>query len=304
MKKVIFLILTVALFDCSNPNNNKSAQSVTPHAPKNFERVVPPALMRDSTERANFIVTHFWEHFNFKDTMYAHAPNITEQAFVDFIYFFQFASPDKILEGVTRLMKSAEADSVMFAYFSGMAQHYLYEPNSPFRNDEFYIPFLEQVVNSSIIDDTHKIRPRYILNLAYKNRPGNKAEDLLYTMANGKQGTLYGIKSDYLLLMFYNPGCSECRNTMEMIQNSAKISLLIKNGTVKVLAIYPDKDIDKWREHLAEVPSNWLNAYEHSLRIREKEIYDVKAIPTLYLLDKDKKVILKDCSVEDINKFY
>jgi hypothetical protein len=302
MKNILFLTFIV-FFGCNNIRNNKPAQSATPSSPKNFERVIPPAIITDSRERANFMVTHFWDHFNFKDTMYAHAPDITEQAFVDFLSFFQYASPGKIQEGVTKLMKSAEADRVMFAYFARESEHYLYDPNSSFRNDEYFIPFLEQIMNTSMIDEAHKVRPRYLLNLAYKNRPGDRAADLQYTLASGKTGNLYAINAKYLLLMFYNPGCSECQNTMKMIRNSAGITLSIKNGKVKVLAVYPDENIDKWKEYTAEVPLNWINSYDKSLNIREKEIYDLKAIPTLYLLDKDKNVILKDCSVEEINEF-
>jgi thioredoxin-related protein len=200
-------------------------------------------------------------------------------------------------------MKSAEVDTVMFEYFTNKAEHYLYAPNSPYRNDEYYIPFLEYLVNTPILDNTYKIRPQYLLNLACKNRPGEKALDFQYTTANGKQGNLYGIKSEYLLFMFYNPGCNECRNTMKMIQESAEIAPLINNRTIKVLAFYADENIEKWKEYVEEVPSNWLNGYDKSLTIREKELYDVKAIPTLYFLDKDKKVILKDCSVDNINEF-
>jgi thioredoxin-related protein len=201
-------------------------------------------------------------------------------------------------------MKSAASDSVMFAYFGRIAERYLYAPNSPYRNDEYFILFLKQIVNTSILDDTHNIRARYLLNLAYKNNPGNNAEDLQSTLANGKRGNIYGIKADYLLLMFFNPGCKECQNTTETLQKTAEISSSLKNNTLKILAIYPDENLDKWKEHMAEIPSNWINGYDETLSIREKEIYDLKAIPTLYLLDKEKKVILKDCSVEDINNFF
>jgi hypothetical protein len=302
MKHLIFVLSVVSLLSCSQTENSKKGTAETSSTVKNFKRVMPPALMTDRTERANYLVTHFWEHFNFRDTMYIHSRDITEQAFVDFISLFQYASPDKIKEGVTRLMTSAEDDSVMFAFFSREAERYLYDPISPFRNDEYYIPFLEHIVNTSVIDDTHKIRPRYVLDLTRKNRPGNMAENLQYTTANGRRGTLHDIKADYLLLAFYIPGCSECQNTMEMIRNSAEITPLIRKGTVKAIAIYPDENLDKWKEYLAEVPSNWINGW--SLSIREKEIYDLQAIPTLFLLDRDKKVILKDCSVEDMNEYF
>ncbi|HBK95202.1 MAG TPA: DUF5106 domain-containing protein, partial [Porphyromonadaceae bacterium] len=38
--------------------------------------------------------------------------------------------------------------------------------------------------------------------------------------------------------------------------------------------------------------------------ITKQKLYDIKAIPTLYLLDKDKKVILKDTSIEAIESFF
>ncbi|MDR0835134.1 MAG: DUF5106 domain-containing protein [Tannerella sp.] len=302
MKRLFSVLFLLVLLACQQTGNNKK-ETTAPPAAKDFERVLPPVFMKDVTEQANFLVNHYWDHFNFKDTMYVHAPNIMKPAFLQFISIFQYASPNKISEGVAKLMKSAEADSVMFMYFRQEAELVLYEPNSPYRNDEYYIPFLEQIVNTSILDDTHKIRPRYVLNLALKNRPGNKAADIQYTTANGRQENLYGVKSEYLLLMFYNPGCSECKNTMGMIQNSAEISPLVKNGTIKVVVVYPDENIDKWKEYIKEIPSNWVNGYDKSLKIREEEIYDVKAIPTLYLLDKDKKVILKDCSIDNINQF-
>jgi peroxiredoxin len=304
MKKVIFLILSIVFFGCDNTNNHKPTQTSFLPVPKDFKRVIPPVFVTDAKEQANFFVTHFWDHFNFRDTMYAYFPNITEQAFVDYIFFFQYASPDRIREGVAKLMKAATADSVMFACFSQLAERYLYAPNSLFRNDEYYIPFLEQIVNSPIISDTYQIRVQYLLNLARKNRPGRQAEDFQYMQANGKQGNLYSVKAEYLLLLFYNPDCEECQNTMEMIQNSTEILSSVENGTLRVLAVYPDENLDKWKEHLEKIPSNWINGYDRSFVLREKEVYDLKAVPTLYLLDRDKQVILKDCSVENINAFF
>lgn len=38
-------------------------------------------------------------------------------------------------------------------------------------------------------------------------------------------------------------------------------------------------------------------------KITERQLYDLKAMPTLYLLDKDKRVILKDAPVEQIEQW-
>ena len=41
----------------------------------------------------------------------------------------------------------------------------------------------------------------------------------------------------------------------------------------------------------------------HTERIRGEEIYDLKTSSTLYLLDKEKKILLKDANVEQIELF-
>ena len=46
-----------------------------------------------------------------------------------------------------------------------------------------------------------------------------------------------------------------------------------------------------------------INAYDAGQKITERQLYDLKAMPTLYLLDKDKRVILKDAPVEQIEQW-
>ena len=45
-------------------------------------------------------------------------------------------------------------------------------------------------------------------------------------------------------------------------------------------------------------PDNWYNGYDPDYVIREDILYNVRAIPSLYLLDKDKKVLMKDAPQE------
>lgn len=306
---LLLMILVAGVTGCTSKKEEKKEENTVPEVqapamPGNFERAVPPAMMTDPQERADFLVTHFWDKFNFRDTMYCHAPDITEQAFVDFIALFPHTSSSSgISEGVNKLLDAAEVENVMYSYFYSKAQHYLYNPNSPMRNDEYFIPFLEHIVNSSKVMDVYKIRPRHLLDLAYRNRIGSKAENFTYTLASGKTGNLYGIQAKYLLLMFYNPDCAECRHTMEMLKNSTALTAGISSGNVKVLAVYPDENLEAWRKHVTDIPAAWVNGYDKSLAVKNKEIYDLKAIPTLYLLDKDKKVILKDTSAGDIHEY-
>jgi hypothetical protein len=285
--------------------NAETAETATPapaSAPKKFERVMPPAVMTNPTDRANFIIIHFWDKFDFRDTVtYCNKP-AGELLFLDFISAFPYAASDKREQGVKLMLDSAETDVKMYNYFFRMAEQFLYNPNMPTRSDEFFIPFLEHVVNSTKLDDVHKIRPSHLLELAYRNRIGTKALDFTYITASGAKGRLHRLVSPYLLLMFYNPECVECHRTIEMLKSSPAVTGAVASGKLKMLLVYPDEEIDAWKRHLSEIPSNWINGYD-TVTIKKKELYDLKAIPTLYLLDKNKTVILKDTSTGEIHDF-
>ena len=298
-------IFVINIAGCTPQENKKQEEAKAPvaAAPKNFERAVPPVIMANPQERVEYVLTHFWDKFNFRDTMYCHAPDITDQAFAEFIYLFPYVSYDKMSKEVKRMLDSATVDVVMYNYFYRLGEHYLYNPNSRTRNDEHFIPFLEHLVSSPKVIESAKIRPQYQLDLAYRNRPGVKASDLTYTLNSGAMGNLYGISARNILLMFYNPDCKECKEVMELLINSPSISAAVSSGRLKILAVYPDEDIEVWKRYQKNIPPTWINGCDKALAVRNKEIYDLRAIPTLYLLDKDKKVIFRDTSVSHIQMY-
>ena len=305
---LICLFLIISVVGCTSQGNKQGNEKVentvtAPATPKNFERATPPAMMTNPKDRANYLVTHFWDKFNFRDTMYCHVPSITEQAFVDFVYELNNASPAKVSEGIKKMLTNAEEDAVMYEYFFKLGEKYLYHPNSEFRNDEHFVPFLEHIIANPRLTDDHKVRPKHLLELALKNRAGTKASDFSYTLASGNTGRLYSISSKYLLVMFFNPDCFECQRTTDLLKKDESIASSIASGSLKVLAVYPDENLYLWQKHIDKIPSTWINGYDKSLELRNKELYDLKAIPTLYLLDKDKNVIFKDVSVGEISDY-
>ena len=64
---------------------------------------------------------------------------------------------------------------------------------------------------------------------------------------------------------------------------------------LKLLAVYTDTDLVLWRKHLPELPGQWIGGRDEGEYLYKNNVYDLKALPTVYLLDKNKKVVLKDC---------
>lgn len=195
-------------------------------------------------------------------------------------------------------------DSVAIHQMDTFLMPPLSDPNSQLRNEELYIPLLEAVIASPFYDSTAKIRPRFQLEMALKNRVGYSAADFTYTLADGKRGTLYDVASPYTLVYINNPDCHACKEIKEMLGTSTVIANKLKAGQLKIVAIYPDEDLEIWRKHLTDTPAEWINGYDAQLAIRKDELYDLRAIPSLYLLDGEKKVLLKDCMSVDLIESY
>lgn len=187
---------------------------------------------------------------------------------------------------------------MVYEWFTSLYDKYLYDPNSPFRQEEYYAVVLETILKLET-DEINKIRPAFQLQEINKNRKGAIASDFSYVLANGNQGNLHGIKSEYTLLFFYNPGCDDCKRTKVILENSTKITEMVERKKLTVIALYTDDDLLEWQDYHSVIPQSWLNARDGSKdQIIKGQLFAIRAIPSLYLLDKDKRVVLKDAMAE------
>ena len=270
--------------------------------------VIPEALT-DPGDRAKYLSLHFWDRFDFTDRKLLGRPEITEQAFVDYINILPLLSKEVADKSLLYTLGKVETDTLFYRHFASLFDKYFYDPNSPFRNEEYYLPVLQQLVQSSLLPEEDVSRYVFQLDMALKNRIGQKANDFYYTLESGLTFSLYELKSEYTLLMFSNPGCPTCEAVMARLNGSKPLNdALAMNTTSRtmltILTLYPDNNLTEWYKYLPEMPVKWIHAYDKGMEVTQRKLYDIKAIPTLYLLDKDKKVILKDSSIEAIESFF
>lgn len=266
--KFIILILMTVITSCTSIQKK---QEVVEH--QSFHVPDLPAILTTPEQKAEFIITHYWNNFNFSDTTLISRADITEQAFTDFVNILPRVPEQLIEKGVTAMMDKAAINSAMYAHFMELSEKYFYDPNSPFRNEAIYVMILRNIVFNAKLDSIYKVRPQYQLDMALRNCVGNKATDFEYITEKRVEKRLYNITGNPLLLFFFRPDCPTCKEVKEYV---------VRNGIdkqVKILFVNPDENI-----HLDTV-------------------YDLRASPTLYLLDKDKKVLLKDASIEQIEQY-
>lgn len=293
-RTLVLILAAVGLAACGGRAPRRPA-ATTAETPAVFLPAIAPAALAPE-ERVEWLRWHYWDNFDFADTAFL-ARADTLQLFEAYARYVQllFSAPTDGAP-MDSLMRRAAVSRPMLDYFAMLADRVLGDPNSPLRNDEFYIPVLRAQLSSPWYDEYERLAPEYRLSLASQNRIGEPANDFRYTLASGATGSLYGLRAEYVLLFINNPGCPMCREIREAISASPMLTELIEHGRLRVLALYPDENLDEWRAYREQIPASWINAYDDGCVLREKGLYDLSAIPSLYLLDAQKRVLVKDAT--------
>ena len=303
MKRLIYIALALSLaVACksshkpttdSEPTNSSTTEQTAKQL--NFSPALAPAMLPQE-QKMEYMREHYWDKFDFADTTFVNQIDSTKMLTAFAVYATGYIPDSLAYKYMPRLMQRASTSKRMYTYFLMLAEGVLHDPNSPLRNDEKYIPVLENAVQSPLLDEYERMPYEYDLEIARQNRIGRIANDFTYTLASGRTATLHNIRADYTLIFISNPGCPMCREVKEQITTSPMLQELIERKELKVLVIYPDTDLEAWREHLQDYPASWINGYDADQRIEKERLYDLKAIPALYLLDKQKRVMAKDCT--------
>lgn len=270
-----------------------------------FKMVEVPISITSAQGRAEYLLAHYWDNYDYRDTSLINCADATEQGFVNFLDVMKYGRDGAVSLGIRNNLDGAlGGDSIAVGVFRDYYERYLWDPNSPMRNEEVYILYLREVMASPKIADVDKIRAEYQLEQAMKNRVGTVAHDFRYRGIGGNVGTLHGMRGkDYTLLFFYNPDCPACSEIKTEVLSSGVVSALIHRGALRVLAVYTDEDLELWRSRAGEMPKGWAVGATHGVDAGIMDNYDLKAIPTIYLLDSQHNVLIKDATVWQVEDF-
>ena len=299
------LIITASVLVLAGCAGNRKAEQFVALP---FPDVVPPAMMESASDRAEYMALHWWDGITEASREYPCDTTLVsgvrkedvEQKFANWVNILNMLDMSVVGKSVVRLYDRAAAcekkdtSSNVFETFTDLVVKYLYDPNSPMRNEDHYAFYASRLAGSDLVDESMREKYAREVRLASLNRVGSKAADFRFTDKRGRMHTLYGIDAELTLLFFSNPGCSACKEIIDVLNNDPRISSLISEGVMAVLNIYIDEDLEEWRSYMTVYPEHWYNGFDPDMVIRGENLYNVRAIPSLYLLDRNKTVIMKD----------
>ena len=310
MRRFVLTVLAAAMLIACGPGKKTQAPKATT---RDFPKLDVPVMITEPQERMVWVCNHMWDRFTATDKLY-YCDSVTvngvkldalESQMGAFATLLRQVPLEEGQKAVAAWYNALDAfqrafpGSNMLPQMTAVTTHYLYEPNSPVRNEDLYLPFVERLAASDLIDPDYRAGYAWDAQKCALNPTGSVAADFEFIDISGKKRTLHSIKAERLLLIFGNPDCHACKEIMETLENIPPLEDLITSGSLKVVDIYIDEDIELWKSKSATYPSTWINGYDPNYTIRGDMLYNIRAIPSVYLLDAEKRVLLKDTTTED-----
>jgi peroxiredoxin len=251
-------------------------------------------------ERFKYQQKHYWDYFDYTDERFLYTPLLKpklETWFTKVLYqeydsvkpyvfeFIENVRPNKrIFQFATSyfLNKSINSNILgMDALFVDLAKTYYLSGKAFWASEESMKKIRENVLF---------IEPNLI---------GKIAPDLTLESVDGEYFNLHQIESELTLVLIYEPNCSHCKVFVPEFYNN--VYQKYKNKGLQVFAIYSMDKKEEWVEFLdKEKLWDWINVWDKENISRFKILYDVRKTPRVYLLDKNKKIIAKELSVEQL----
>lgn len=278
----------ISFISCTRSSNNEK------------ETFPETLIQNDSLIR---LMNHWWDDYDFNDISLLSNNQESEQVFVDFIYQLPMLNSEQLGAVINNMLDKTSVNRSSFKYYTNMYKHYLNNPNSPLRDDVSYSAVLEYLISSDLTSDLEKESYRLELDLLNKNKPGDLSLDFTFVNIFGAVQNLYSVDAPFKLLIFYDPNCHTCSEILKDVANSLIINDRLSAKTIKVLAVMPWNDYTLWKKSQSEVPQKWINGFDRYSTIIQDDLYSIQAFPTLYLLDDNHKVILKDADLMEVEYF-
>ncbi len=276
----------------------------------------------DSLFQYQYYKKHFFDNFDVSDARLLRTP-IYEDRINYYLDKVVPQIPDSINNEVDKLIEKSRSSDELFRFmlvslFNKYAKSQIMGMDAVFVHiaEKYYIPeasWSDSAFISKLKSEVAKTKPLLI---------GKKAPDIQlvevpaeHFMAAAEDDTLkknvyvgdffnlYDIQAKYTVLVFWEADCGHCKKAMPVLHDLYEKKL--KQDGVEIIAIHMlsgEEGKIKWVNFVNEHGFyEWINAwnpYDYSYKAK----YNVTSTPTVFVLDKDKKIIAKRIGMEQIEE--
>jgi peroxiredoxin len=270
------------------------------------EPTVPeaPTDMADSlVQRYQFLQyrKHYFDKIDFGDERLLRTP-VMVQKVDQYLEKLTVKHPDSISHAVDEVVSRARANDEVFKYFVVNLLN-KYAKSKLMGMDAVYVHMVEQYYLSGDAywtDSTTLAKMEERALALSPNLIGRVAPNFVAYDVNNNPRSLHGVEAPYTILYFWDYDCSHCKTVTPRL---GKAFPRYAEKGVALFAVSINGDVDIWKEKIKTYGlETALNVQDHYRRSGFQDLYDIRSTPRLFLLDKDKKIMAKQITVQQMEE--
>ena len=257
----------------------------------------------DSIWQFAYYKNHYWDNFDLTDERMLRTPLL--QPKVDrYIKDLTVQQVDSLSKEADMLVKKAAANKEMKTYMIWYLTSQ-YERPKVLGTDGLFIhmvekywltremPNLDSATLKSVAERVAVLKPLQVGRTFAMPAVGDTlAKPLSFNNLSN---------ADYTIMFFYAPHCGHCREAAPKLK---KFTDSPAGKGIKVVAIAIEDSADDWKKFIREFKlQTWMHGYDHKQQIDFRRQYDVATTPTVYVLDRTKKIIARGLPTEQVEDF-
>lgn len=272
-----------------------------------------PKTRQDTVDNYNYYKSHYWDGVSFNDDRIIRTPFFLPKLERYYREIVQQA-PDSIIKDLDYKLLLARVSPEMYKFLLNWFTDEYINPKY-MGQDAVFVHLFEKYHSKGVSSWLNEKQQETISRRAYmqmSNLIGVKAANLEMVDSTGKSKPLYDLNAEYTLVIFWDPTCGHCKEEIPRIDSIYRASWKAKG--VRIYSVLSDNDKKKeWVDYVKEHKiGEWTNVYEtkemekvvaDAQRPSFRQLYDVIQTPTILLLDKEKRIIGKKLSWEQLNDF-
>ncbi len=270
-----------------------------------------PVTREDSLNNYQYYKKHYWDGIDFTDDRVIRTPFFLpklERFFREVVS----PAPDSIIRESDYLLLRARTSPDMYKFLLNWLTDEYINPKY-MGQDAVFVHLFEKYHSKGVSSWLNEKQMTAISNRAYmlmSNLIGEQAANLEMVDTLGTKRPLYDLDAAYTIVVFWDPTCSHCQHEVPRLDSFYRA--IWKDEGVKMYAVLSEtKEQDKWKEFINKNNlQSWVNVYQteeqkkandEAQKPSYKQLYDVTQTPTLYLLDKDKRIIAKKLTIDQMD---
>lgn len=259
-----------------------------------FQYPQAPENLTSLTQRANYVVEHFWDKCNLNSAFSSRAR--MTKAFQDYITYMQFASKDTTIISINKLIKEVQKKPKNMLTLAQIAEETLYGDSAIFWSDELYLQFASAVNSTKKLSKAEKARYKHHEVILTNSLVGSIAPNFEITTPEGSNIQFDSIKAPAIILFFNDIECTDCRLAKVRLATDLNLNKLIDRGVIKIVSIHPGEASEEWINEANNYPKNWVVGACEDIY----DMFDMRTVPTIYQLDDNHKIVAKNLNVDGI----